>query len=187
MRRKKSYDEIFSARPSLKKLQSINRLPIFALIENIRSMHNVGSIFRTSDAVRLSQLYLTGYTAKPPRKEIDKTALGATDSVPWSYSNDPLPVINDLRKDGVSIVAVEHTTDSISYAKAEYQFPVCVLMGNEVDGVSEKLVKASDLTIEIPMLGLKQSLNVSVAYGIIIYHILEQYQSGSSDKELYLT
>jgi tRNA G18 (ribose-2'-O)-methylase SpoU len=175
MRRKKSYDEIFSTRPSLKQLLKMQRLPMYALIENIRSMHNVGSIFRTSDGIMLSKLFLTGYTATPPRIEIEKTALGATDSVPWEFSANPETVLKKLKKDGVKIYAVEHSTDSLNYSEANYSFPLCVIMGNEVDGVSEKLVQQAHEAIEIPMFGLKQSLNVSVAYGIVMYHILGRY------------
>lgn len=176
MNRKLKFDEIFSRRPSLEQLKSWPRLPIYALIENIRSMHNVGSIFRTSDAVRLCQLYLCGFTATPPRKEIDKTALGATESVPWSFSRDPVSIVDTLKKQGVSIVAVEHTTGSINYMDYVPHFPVCVVMGNEVDGVSDELIARADLAVEIPMLGIKQSLNVSVAYGIIMYHLLAHYK-----------
>jgi tRNA G18 (ribose-2'-O)-methylase SpoU len=177
MRRKLSYQEIFGKRPTLAELQAMDRTPIYALVENIRSMHNVGSIFRTSDGIRLARLYLTGYTARPPRREIDKTALGSTDSVPWEYHRDPLPVIDDLKSRGIRIVAVEHTSDSIDYARLTTSFPMCVVMGNEVDGVSQEIVKKADQTIEIPMLGLKQSLNVSVAFGVVIYSLLERYRS----------
>lgn len=175
MIRKLSFDEIFSKRPALQELKEMERLPIYALVENIRSMHNVGSLFRTSDGVRLQELILSGFTARPPRKEIDKTALGATDSVPWEYVVDPLPKIKELKKQGVQIVVVEHTSASISYAQADYSFPLCLIMGNEVDGVSEEVIAEADLAVEIPMLGLKQSLNVSVAYGIVMYHIVSRY------------
>ena len=174
--RKLSYNEIFSQRPNLDSLKNIRRSPIFALVENIRSMHNVGSIFRSSDGALLEKLFLTGYTAKPPRKEIDKTALGATDSVPWDFQKDPLPLIDKFKNDKVQIVVVEHTSASVSYTEADYQFPLCLVMGNEVDGVSQEIVKQADLAIELPMLGLKQSLNVSVAFGIVLYHVLDVYQ-----------
>ncbi len=174
--RKLSYDEIFRQRPTLNSLKRLDRLPIYALIENIRSMHNVGSIFRTSDGVRLQELFLTGYTATPPRKEIDKTALGATDSVPWQFDRDPLPFIKTLKEKNVQIVAVEHTDSSVSYTEAEYSFPLCIVMGNEVDGVSQQCVNEADIAVEIPMMGIKQSLNVSVAFGIVLYHIFDKYQ-----------
>lgn len=177
--RKLTFDEIFSKRPNLEQLKSFSRMPIYALVENIRSMHNVGSIFRSSDGARLAKLFLAGYTARPPRNEIDKTALGATDSVPWSFSKDPLPVIDELKEKKVQIVAVEHTSASVPYAEADYRFPLCLVMGNEVDGVSQEVVRQADIAVEIPMYGLKQSLNVSVAYGIVLYHILERYLQGS--------
>lgn len=178
--RKLEFEEIFSQRPGLEKLKTLERLPIYALVENIRSMHNVGSIFRSSDGVRLRKLYLSGFTAQPPRKEIDKTALGATESVPWEYCENPLPVLRELKREGVQIVTVEHTDKSGSYATFNYNFPLCLVMGNEVDGVSQDIVNLSDAAVEIPMLGLKQSLNVSVAYGIVLYHIFSRYENGES-------
>lgn len=174
--RKLEYDEIFSQRPGLNELKNMARMPIYALVENIRSMHNVGSIFRSSDGARLDELFLSGYTAQPPRREIDKTALGATDSVPWRFNRDPLPFISELKDKGVRIVAVEHTSASLSYTDVQYDFPLCLVMGNEVDGVSEEVIQQADMAIEIPMFGLKQSLNVSVAFGIVLYHVLNQYK-----------
>ncbi len=174
--RKLTFEEIFNRQPNLDELQQLERLPIYALVENIRSMHNVGSIFRSSDGVRLKKLFLSGYTAQPPRREIDKTALGATDSVPWEYAKDALPVICRLKEKKVQIVVVEHTSNSVPYTRAQYRFPLCVVMGNEVDGVSQEVVKEADLAVDLPMLGIKQSLNVSVAYGIVLYHILYKYQ-----------
>ena len=96
--RKLSYQEIFSTRPTLAELKGMKRFPLYCLIENVRSLYNVGSIFRTSDAIRLGKLYLTGYTGHPPRKEIEKTALGAVDSVPWTYHKNPLQAVNDLMR-----------------------------------------------------------------------------------------
>jgi tRNA G18 (ribose-2'-O)-methylase SpoU len=173
--RKLTYQEIFARRPTLAQIQHISRNPLFCLLENVRSLYNVGSIFRTSDAVRLNKLYLTGYTGSPPRKEIVKTALGATDSVEWEYAKDPLPLVTGLKKNGVSIIALEHTSASKNYFDFKFNFPFCLLLGNEVDGLSEKLIQTADDAVEIPMHGLKQSLNVSVAYGIVIFHALGQY------------
>jgi tRNA G18 (ribose-2'-O)-methylase SpoU len=173
--RKLTFNEIFERQPNLDELHEIKRMPLYTLAENIRSMHNVGSIFRTSDGVSLSKLFLSGYTAQPPRKEIDKTALGATDSVPWEYYNNPLEVLRKLKKQGVQIVALEHTSKSESYSDYKYSFPTCLVVGNEVDGVSQEVLSLADAAIEIPMKGIKQSLNVSVAYGIVIYHILDKY------------
>jgi len=173
--RKLTYQEIFASRPTLAQIQDIPRNPLYCMLDNVRSLYNVGSIFRTSDAVSLKKLYLTGYTGTPPRKEIYKTALGATDAVDWEYVKDPLQVVVGLKKEKISIVALEHTSASINYDKFEYTFPFCLLLGNEVDGLSEKLIAAADAAVQIPMFGLKQSLNVSVAYGIVIYHALGQY------------
>ena len=173
--RKLTFNEIFERQPNLSELKTLERMPIYALAEDIRSMHNVGSLFRTSDGVRLSKLLLSGYTARPLRKEIDKTALGATDSVPWEYYKDPVEAVQKLKKQNVKIVALEHTSESVSYADYRYEFPVCLVVGNEVDGVSQEVISLADAAIEIPMHGIKQSLNVSVAYGIVIYHILDKY------------
>ncbi len=173
--RKLTFNEIFERQPNLNELKNIERMPLYALAEDIRSMHNVGSLFRTSDGVRLSKLFLSGYTAIPPRKEIDKTALGATDSVPWSYYKNSLEVVQTLKEKGIQIVALEHTSKSIPYWTFRYDFPMCLIVGNEVDGVSQETLSLCDAAIEIPMQGIKQSLNVSVAYGIVIYHILDNY------------
>ncbi len=180
--RKLSFDEIFSRQPNLETLQKMERLPIYAVAENIRSMHNVGSFFRSSDGARIAHLFLTGFTAQPPRLEIEKTALGATDSVPWSYSQNTAEVVHALKKRGVQIVVVEHTSASVNYFEADYSYPLCLVMGNEVDGVSEEIVQMADLAVEIPMLGIKQSLNVSVAYGIVLYHVLGKYLKNNKFK-----
>ena len=168
--RKLTYQEIFSTRPTTGELAQLERYPCYCLIENIRSLYNVGSIFRTSDAIRLKCLYLTGYTGKPPRKEIDKTALGAVESVPWKYIDNPLEAIDELKSQKIPIIALEHTSKSVPYNKFKYKFPFCLMLGNEVEGLSEELVSQADAAIEIPMYGLKQSLNVTVAYGIVMYH-----------------
>jgi len=173
--RKLSYQEIFSKRPTLAEISDIPRLPIYCLAENIRSLYNVGSIFRTSDAILLSHLFLAGYTGFPPRKEIDKTALGAVDSVPWSHISDPVKAVTQIKEQGIRMVALEHTSSSHSYLDYEYKFPFCLIIGNEVDGISGAVLDLSDDAIEIPMHGLKQSLNVSVAYGVVMFHALHFY------------
>ena len=181
--RKLKYEEIFEKRPTLAELSELPRYPIHGLLENVRSLYNVGSVFRTSDAVRLEGLYLTGYTGRPPRREIDKTALGAVDSVAWHHYNNPIDAVNMLKSKDVQILALEHTTESSRYDLFSYTFPLCVLFGNEVDGLSEGLVEVADAAIEIPMYGIKQSLNISVSYGIVMYHILNQYlQMKTMDK-----
>ena len=174
MRRKLEFEEIFKDRPSVEELKNLERKPIVALIENIRSMHNVGSIFRSSDGARIEKLMLSGFTPVPPRPEIAKTALGATDTVPWTFVDNSTSKIEELKKDGYNIYVVEQTNDSVAYTEVDYQFPLCIIMGNEVDGVTDSLVEMADCAIELPMLGLKHSLNVSVAYGIILYNILSK-------------
>jgi len=173
--RKLTFEEIFSRQPNLDELKKLPRTPIYAVAENIRSMYNVGSIFRSSDGARLKHLFLTGYSSHPPRKEIDKTALGATDSVPWSYTRDSLQVIDSLKEQKIKIAVLEHTDCSVSYSEAEYDFPLCIVVGNEVDGISDEVIKRADMAVEIPMMGIKQSLNVSSAYGIVLYHLLYKY------------
>jgi tRNA G18 (ribose-2'-O)-methylase SpoU len=169
---KLNYQEIFSSRPTSEELAKLEKFPLYCLIENIRSLYNVGSIFRTSDALRLTCLYLTGYTGKPPRKEIDKTALGSVETVPWKYFHDPLQAIAELKSQKISIIALEHTNKSIPYYQFVFKFPFCLMLGNEVEGLSKELIAQANSAIEIPMYGLKQSLNVTVAYGIVMYHAL---------------
>ena len=182
--RKLTYQEIFNQRPSVADLENINRLPFYCLAENIRSLYNVGSIFRTSDAILLNTLYLTGYTGYPPRKEIDKTALGAVDTVNWQRFENPIDAVNDLKIRKISLIALEHTSNSVPYTDFDFPDPFCLMLGNEVEGISDELLEHADAAIEIPMLGVKHSLNVSVAYGIVIYHAMHQYLRKSPDKLL---
>jgi len=138
-------------------------------------MHNVGSIFRTSDAAGVSKLYLTGYTACPPRKEISKTALGADEFVAWSYYKNPSEVIQALKKEGYLVVALEknaHSSDLHSFNMDDIDQPICLILGNEIDGVEDSLLTLSDQVLHIPMRGQKDSLNVSVAFGIGIYALM---------------
>ncbi len=173
--RKLRFEEIKAARPTLEDIEKEGRFPICAVAENIRSLFNVGSIFRTSDAARIDRLFLTGFTGRPPRNEIAKTALGAEQSVPWTYASKTPALLSSLKKQGHQIVVLEHTTASQNFKEVSYQFPLTLVVGNEVDGVSEEAIELADLAIEIPMFGMKQSLNVSVAYGIAIYEILAQF------------
>lgn len=142
------------------------------LLNNIRSLHNVGSIFRTSDGAGVSKLFLCGQTGYPPRPDISKTALGAEEVVDWEYWIDPIECIEHLKKKGVQIVALEQTKGSIDYKKFKPEYPLCLVVGNEIDGVSDELLDLCDAFIEIPMRGKKQSLNVSVAFGVAIYALI---------------
>ncbi len=176
MIKKLSHNEIKSKRPEISEISSIKRLPVTVIAENIRSLYNVGSIFRTSDGASVEKLWLCGYTGYPPRKEIDKTALGSVDSVPWEYTEDTLSLVKKLKSEGYCIAALEHTDKSHPYDAIDYPFPLCLILGNEVEGLSDDITGLCDIALELPMHGIKQSLNVSVAYGIMIYHLLGEYK-----------
>jgi len=173
--RKLSHEEITSQRPTLKELSDKERFPIISVLDNIRSMYNVGSVFRTSDACRIERLVLCGMTAQPPRKEIEKTALGSVDSVPWNYYQNSVEAVSDLKNQGIQVVSVEHCSHSVDYRKLEVEYPVALVFGHEVTGVKDEIIELSDHAIEIPMYGVKQSLNIAVAYGIITYHFVNEY------------
>ncbi|MFZ0390659.1 MAG: RNA methyltransferase [Calditrichia bacterium] len=175
--KKLSFQEITARRHSLKSIRTAERFPVYALLDNIRSLYNVGSIFRTADALRLKKLFLTGFTGSPPRKEIDKTALGAVETVPWEYHRDPLTIILRLKEQGVKIIILEHTSESREFNQLDYAFPCCFVAGNEVEGIRDEIVAQADTAVEIPMFGTKQSLNVTIAFGILGYEILFQYLS----------
>ena len=170
---KLNHKTLKAARPTLEELKTQKPFPIVVIAENIRSLYNVGSIFRTSDGAYIEKLYLCGYTGYPPRKEIDKTALGSVESVNWEYCQNPQDVVAKLKEKNYTVIALEHTDASKAYTEITYDFPVCIIIGNEVEGVSKELLQTVDQAIEIPMYGLKQSLNVAVAYGVVVYHIVQ--------------
>lgn len=143
----------------------------YVLLDNIRSLYNIGSILRTADGVGVDKIILTGITANPPRKEISKTALGAEDMVPWEYIEDPLEAIKKLKQEGFLIIALEQTPVSLDYKTIEYKFPLCLVVGNEVEGVDKNILDECDTVVQIPMGGEKESLNVSVAFGVAGYEI----------------
>ncbi|MFA5799448.1 MAG: RNA methyltransferase [Candidatus Peribacteraceae bacterium] len=146
-----------------------NRVIIIA--HNVRSLWNIGAFFRTADAFGVGHIHLTGYTACPPREEIHKTALGAEEWIPWSYERDPLKVIEARRKEGYEIVSLEISRKSVPLSSYKPRRPVCLIVGHEVTGVPKEIQQASDRVVHIPMRGKKESLNVSVALGIALYHI----------------
>ena len=141
------------------------------LAHNVRSLWNVGSFFRTCDAFKVEKLYLTGYTGHPPRKEISKTALGAEDSIPWEHEKDPMLVVQKLKQDGWSIVPLEITDDAVDLASFDPPEKVCLIVGHELAGVPDEILQLADVTVKIPMLGTKKSLNVAVAAGIALHHL----------------
>lgn len=173
MMRKLSHDEIAARRLSRHSLSDAHRLPIYGMLDNIRSLYNVGSIFRTSDGACIRKLFLCGFTPHPPRKEIEKTALGATETVPWAYYPTAQECIAAVRAQGAKLCVLEQTTNSIPYYSVQKtDFPICLVVGNEISGVSPEIVRAADLAIEIPMFGTKQSLNAAVAYGIALFELV---------------
>lgn len=172
MLRKLQYHEIIAKARDLDTIKKTPKRPIVAVIDNVRSLHNVGAIFRTSDGAGLEKLYLCGITGTPPRNEIRKTSLGAEDAVNWEYHENPLDITQRLQQQGYQIVVLEHTTHSINFQNAKYKYPLCLVVGHEHHGVTDQVVEMADLAIEIPMSGLKQSLNVSVAFGVAVYEIL---------------
>ena len=147
------------------------RRDIVIIAHNIRSLWNIGAIFRSADAFSVKHIHLTGYTAAPPRKEISKTALGAEISIPWSQGESPIDVIEKRKKDGYTIVSLELGEGSTPLVEYKTENPVCLILGHEILGVSKDLMELSDVTVHIPMLGTKNSLNVSVAAGIALYHV----------------
>ena len=176
--KKLTHDEIASNRSTLENLHQVKKLPVFVVLDSIRSNYNVGSIFRTSDGAMIEKLYLCGYTPHPPKKEILKTALGSTDSVYWEYVKDPKEVVIKLKENGVRICALELTNKSKNYYEVlQNDLPLCLIVGNEITGVSQELIDLCDYSIEIPQYGIKQSLNVAVAYGIAIYELRKIFDS----------
>ena len=149
------------------------RAPVAGMLDNIRSLYNVGSIFRTSDGAWIRRLYLCGYTPAPPRSEISKTSLGATETVPWSHHRDPLDAVAEARRAGMRICVLEQTTHSVPiFTLTRDIFPLCLVVGNELTGVSRAVVDAADMAVEIPMYGVKQSLNAAVAYGVAMFELM---------------
>ncbi len=154
-----------------------DRTPMFAVLDNIRSLFNVGAIFRTSDAVLLEKLYLCGITGFPPRKEISKTALGADELVPFEYKEEALDAILELKAAGVKIIAVELAEGAVNYSEAEYEGPVCFVFGHEVYGISDEVMAEVDMAVSLPMLGRANSLNVATCYGIIVFDALKKLRN----------
>jgi 23S rRNA (guanosine2251-2'-O)-methyltransferase len=177
--RKLTHDEISKNRSSLDKIHTLEKLPVTVLLNSIRSSYNVGSIFRTSDGAMIEKLILCGYTPYPPidsehsgNKDVLKTALGSTQSVMWEYLKDPIEAIKNIKIKGIKICALELTEDRKPYYDLnKNDFPLCLVVGNEITGISQDVLDLCDYSIEIPQYGIKQSLNVAVAYGIAIFEM----------------
>lgn len=157
--------------------EDIRPLPVCVLLENVRSLYNVGAFFRTADAVALERLYLTGITGHPPQNMISKTALGAEETVPWQHVAEARKTIAELRRANYEIAAVETSAHAVDLFDWQPRFPVCVLFGHETDGLTPAAASLADTHIRIPMLGRKHSLNVASAGGVVLYELLRKYRA----------
>ena len=152
------------------------RLPAAVLLDNVRSMYNVGAFFRAADGVGLLKLCVCGITAHPPKKAISKTALGAEETVAWEHDWDALHMAETLRRSGFQIAAIETRADAVDLFEWQPMFPVCVMFGHEVDGLRPELLEIADAHVRIPMLGQKKSLNVATAGGVVLYELLRKWR-----------
>jgi 23S rRNA (guanosine2251-2'-O)-methyltransferase len=155
---------------------AVHRLPVSVVLENLRSAYNVGSFFRTGDAVRLDSLILCGITATPPHKGVLKTALGAEETVRWEHAEEALAAVRAERQRGCELAVIETSVRSVDLFDWVPQFPVCLIFGNEKDGVSPEMAEMCDTHVRIPMLGFKHSLNVATAGGVVLYELLRKYR-----------
>jgi tRNA G18 (ribose-2'-O)-methylase SpoU len=151
-------------------------LPVTILLDNVRSMYNVGAFFRTGDAARIEKLCLCGITGYPPKHAISKTALGAEETVAWQHSWEPAPVVREMRDRSYEIAAVETSVHAVDLFDWSPRFPVCVVFGHEVEGIRPEISEMCDTHVRIPMLGAKHSLNVATAGGVVIYELLRKYR-----------
>ena len=163
-------------RLNIEEFKSVDKIPLIVILDNIRSLNNIGSVFRTSDAFLIEKIYLCGITAKPPHKEIHKTALGATESVDWEYVENSIDVIEKLKDANIKIVSIEQAENSTMLQNFEVlrDQKYAVIFGNEVRGVQQKVVSASDICLEIPQFGTKHSLNISVSCGVVLWDLFKK-------------
>lgn len=171
MNRKLKNEEL--NRLSVEAFQKKEKLPIVVVLDNIRSLNNIGSVFRTSDAFAIAAIYLTGITAQPPHREINKTALGATESVSWKYFANTIEAIQDLKAQNYSIISIEQTENSTALQDfaLDGQKQYALVFGHEVNGVQQDVIDLSDHCIEIPQHGTKHSLNISVSAGVVLWEL----------------
>ncbi|MDW3196734.1 MAG: RNA methyltransferase [Cytophagales bacterium] len=170
-------------RLSVEEFKAAKKLNACLVLDNIRSMNNIGSAFRTGDAFRIEKIYLTGISATPPHRDIHKTALGATDSVDWEHVKDTLELIKRLREEGYQIVALEQAENSMTLEAFEPDpdKKYAIVFGNEVFGVDQEVVSQSDICVEIPQFGTKHSLNISVSIGVILWDFFSKIKPSFTD------
>ena len=159
-------------RISPKQYKEADKSPVIVILDNIRSLNNIGSVFRTSDAFMVEKIYLCGITAIPPHKDINKTALGSTESVDWEYINITLYLVNQLKKEDITVISIEQCEGSskLNEYKFEKDKKYAFIFGNEIKGVDQEVINQSDNVIEIPQLGTKHSLNISVSVGVVLWN-----------------
>lgn len=159
-------------RKSVEQFRKSPKTPVIVVLENVRSAYNVGSVFRTADAFLIEAIYLAGYTAKPPHKEIKKTALGADETVDWKHFTTTAQAIHELKEEGFKVFAVEQVENSISLEKTNIPGKIAVIFGNEVSGIEQSTISLCDGCIEIPQLGMKHSLNIATAVGVVLWEMV---------------
>lgn len=160
-------------RKTIKDFREAVKTPLIIILDNIRSLNNVGSVFRTADAFLVKKIYLCGITATPPHRDIQKTALGATDSITWEYVEDVITLSRKLKNDGIHLCAIEQAENAVmlNHFSIEKEITYALIFGNEVKGVQQELVSMSDTVIEIPQIGTKHSLNIAVSTGVVIWDL----------------
>jgi len=157
--------------------EKIGTLPVALLLDDVRSMYNVGAFFRIADAAAVEKLYLAGITSYPPKNAIRKTALGAEETVSWEHIWDPLPFVETLRERGYELSAIETTVQAVDLFDWAPRFPVCIVFGHEVEGIRPEISARCDTHVRIPMLGTKHSLNVATAGGVVVYELLRKFRT----------
>lgn len=167
-------------RLSIDAFKSVKKTPLIIVLDNIRSLNNIGSVFRTSDAFLIKKIYLCGITATPPHKDIHKTALGSTDTVDWEYVENTIDLVKTLQAENIQVCAIEQAENAtmLHDFTPEQQAIYALVFGNEVKGVSQDVVSASDVVIEIPQFGTKHSLNISVSCGVVVWDLFAKIKSG---------
>lgn len=163
-------------RLSIEDFKTAKKTPLIVILDNIRSLNNIGSVFRTSDAFLIEKIYLCGITAKPPHKDIHKTALGSTDTVAWEYVDDTIVLVKKLQADGIKVLSIEQAENAtmLNDFTPDANTTYAIVMGNEVKGVQQEVVSACDTVIEIPQYGTKHSLNISVSCGIVLWDLFSK-------------
>src|SRR5262249_22394326 len=167
----------FQATIAGERYAQFTHLPVALLLDNVRSLYNVGAFFRTADAVGVARLHLCGITGRPPKRALTKTALGAEETVPWEYSWEAVAAARTIAARGCELAAIETTTHAVDLFDWAPRFPVCVIFGHEVDGIRPKLSSLCHTHVRIPMLGRKHSLNVATAGGVVLYELLRKYRA----------